>query len=83
LTDPDYHKVNQFRKLEEEGYDGVKINDFAQVQDWGNIGHRSIGVFAKSIGKLQWEVITASHPVYDINKMTTPEYDAYLKRKSV
>lgn len=53
LTDVDYHRLKDFREIEALGFDGVKINDFAQVEGWGNVGHDSLGFFAGSIPMLQ------------------------------
>lgn len=63
LMDPDYHKADDFRRLADEGYDGVKINDFAQVHGEGNVGHTAIGIFPKAVSKLK-EVgrETTTHP---------------------
>lgn len=52
LMDVDYNKLNFFEKLERLGYDGVKINDFAQSHDHGNVGHTSIGFFRNSLNDL-------------------------------
>jgi len=63
LTDLDYHKIDLFRKIEKEGYDGILINDFAQIESEGNFGHRSIGIFNNSIDKLNVNVIdNVEHP---------------------
>ena len=57
LTDVDYHKLDTFDKIKAAGYDGVKINDFAQSKDFGNFGHHSIGLFPSAIKKLEKEVV--------------------------
>lgn len=57
LTDLDYHKTDIFEKLNEKGYDGVKINDFAQSNDQGNFGHTSIGLFKRALSKVDKEII--------------------------
>ena len=63
LTDLDYHKIDIFRKVEKEGYDGVLINDFAQIESEGNFGHKSIGIFNDSINKLSIDVLNnVEHP---------------------
>lgn len=49
LLDPDYRKYDLFASLKEQGYDGVKINDFAQVENHGNVGHTSIGLFSGAL----------------------------------
>ena len=45
-----------FQKVEKDGYDGIKINDYAQVESEGNFGHTSIGLF---------ESISTTRPVTD------------------
>ena len=59
LMEPDYHKVGLFKKLEKLGYDGVRINDFAQSENWGNIGHSSVGLFPSGLNKIRYERIKA------------------------
>lgn len=86
LTDVDYHKHSWFRKAEESGYDGIKITDFAQSIDQGNIGHHSIGLFRNTIKDLSIEEMPAIHrelePYFQqkTNFWSTPEYDKYKKR---
>lgn len=63
LMEPDYHKISSFKKLEEKGYDGVIINDFAQTSYHGNLGHRSIGFFEKALPDLEIKQIRSqTHP---------------------
>lgn len=62
LTDLEYHNLTLFRKIEEKGYDGIKIADFAQIEDEGNFGHHSIGLFKNTLKKLNIEEISATHP---------------------
>lgn len=61
LTDVEYHSLGMFRAIEKKGYDGVKINDFAQSVDMGNFGHESIGFFKNSIKNFKIETIEARH----------------------
>jgi len=83
LTDLDYHKIDTFRKIEKMGYDGVKINDFAQVESEGNFGHTSIGLFSSSIPQLNIEAIDASHPEDFSNRdYESNEYKEYKKSKN-
>lgn len=35
--------------MEQAGYHGVKINDFAQSVNMGNVGHVSIGLFRDTL----------------------------------
>lgn len=57
LTDLDYHKIDLFGQVEKKGYDGIKINDFAQSNDQGNFGHHSVGLFPRTLSKLTKEII--------------------------
>lgn len=82
LLDLDYKKVGLFRRLEEEGYDGVKFCDFAQSRTWGNVGHRTIGFFAGSIPRLQISRTPATNfdwgpAVGDLSQQLTPEFIAW------
>ena len=63
LTDVDYHKISLFRKVEAAGYDGIRITDFAQMEEEGNIGHISFGIFPGSMKKFSIEVVNGvQHP---------------------
>lgn len=63
LTDLDYHKLDLFRKAEKDGYNGIRINDFAQSEQYGNYGHLSYGIFKNSIQLFDVEMIgKAYHP---------------------
>jgi hypothetical protein len=81
LTDLDYHKLDLFRKLENEGYDGIKINDFAQSESEGNLGHTSFGFFKHALQYLKVHSISATHQPYEWGNDNTPEYSEYLKKK--
>ena len=82
LMDVDYHKLDVFRAAEKRGFDGIKINDFAQSKLWGNFGHTSIGVFRGSLKKLSWVAIPARNfdwPDYEtLQRGMTPEIEAWL-----
>lgn len=71
LTNVEYHNINLFRDLEEKGYDGIKINDFAQSESEGNFGHTSIGLFSHVIKDLEKEIVyDVTHPTAkDVNYM--------------
>ena len=79
LTDPEYHKLDLFKIVEKQGYDGIKINDFAQSSDWGNVNHTSIGLFKKTLKDLNFEEIEAiHHDLSDVSKdWKTPEYKKF------
>lgn len=71
LTDVEYHNIELFRNIEKEGYDGILINDFAQIESEGNFGHKSIGLFNDTIKKMNINVIEdVEHPnEEEINRM--------------
>ena len=62
LQNLQYHKIDLFRDIENRGFHGVKINDFAQIEDMGNFGHESYGLFSSTIKYLNIESIIAEHP---------------------
>lgn len=79
LTNLEYHQLDNFIKMAEAGYDGVKINDYAQSVDQGNFGHRSIGLFPAGMKKVSVEIINGvvhheldSH--YQSRDWRSPEY---------
>jgi hypothetical protein len=77
LTDLDYHKTAFFDELAKKGYDGVKINDFAQSSDQGNFGHTSIGLFKQALGKVDREIVqdVVHHDLEPLNRdWRSPEY---------
>lgn len=49
LMDVQYHDHDVFRSVESKGYDGIVINDFAQSDVHGNVGHISYGLFRSTI----------------------------------
>lgn len=85
LTDPDYKKVGFFDKLKKSGYDGVKINDWTQTEEFGNFGHTSIGLFKDGLKKCDIEVIPdVTYPkeferMADERDWDSEEYKAYKK----
>jgi len=81
LMDVDYHKYDLFKLVESKGYDGIRINDFAQLHDWGNVGHQAIGIFKGSISKLKWQTIPAKHPTLNRLNDSTPEWSEYQKKQ--
>lgn len=79
LTERQYHELETFQWARENGYDGVKINDFAQTETHGNVGHTSYGFFKDSIKDLDIKSIdNVSHPK-DIRGMHSEEYRKYLE----
>lgn len=59
LTDLQYNRTAQMRQIEAAGYDGVVIDDFLQSENWGNVGHRSIGFFKHAADQLSWHRMDA------------------------
>lgn len=86
LMDLQYHHLHLFAKLQAKGYDGVRINDFAQSKTWGNVGHFSIGLFPAGIGKCDVEWLNAYNYDWPADVFpgqgVTPEYDAYLNGRA-
>lgn len=81
LMNVEYHQIGLFRWAEQQGYDGIKINDFAQSNLWGNVGHYSFGLFHGSLHKLDWTSIPAQHWNWEtweeLQSGTTPHLDAW------
>lgn len=76
LTQRQYHNHKAFDYARKNGYDGIKINDFAQHSQRGNIGHFGYGIFPSARNKLTWKTIPASHPTND--NWQSKEYNNYL-----
>ena len=80
LTDLDYHKHTWFQQAKEKGYDGIKITDFAQSADQGNVEHTSIGLFQETLKDVAIDEIPAVH--HELGQFygtdwKTPEYKKY------
>jgi hypothetical protein len=56
-----YHRHDWFEYAKNNGYDGIKICDFAQSALYGNVGHYSIGIFEHAIKDLTKIVEKAYH----------------------
>lgn len=80
LMAPDCHRLDDFRRAELEGYDGVIIDDFAQSKRWGNVGHRAWGLFTPALERVaQLELPAVAFDWDDTlgeNKGVTPEFSA-------
>lgn len=75
--DPDYHKRTMFRQKAFAGYDGIVINDFAQSEVWGNVGHQSVGLFPKGIEQVNFYTVpctTFDWPETGLALRPTPEF---------
>lgn len=82
LTNPAYLQFNLFSKIEQQGYDGVRINDYAQTEEWGNLGHVSIGIFKSSLDKLSNICIPAkNHTILQLGNRTTEEFLLWHKQE--
>lgn len=53
LTDLQYHKVDEIEQAFLSDADCVRINDFCQSSEFGNVGHISYGYSAKAIAQHQ------------------------------
>ena len=75
-----YNETDRFKQLQDEGYDGVIINDILQSEQYGNVGHTSYGLFGSAISKLNKGSVTATNFDFDtdkgINEQNTPEFDS-------
>lgn len=88
LTNVQYHELGLFRELEAQGFDGVVINDFAQTENWGNLGHLAFGFFAAAARRLSFTSIPAIRYEFgpqpsDLNAVDTPELAAFDAQQSV
>lgn len=86
--DPDlqnlqYHRLKTFAAAREAGLDGVVIDDFCQTDQWGNLGHTSVGFFDSALPQLR----VARQPAVrfdfgpsasDLHVQDTPEYLEFL-----
>lgn len=76
LTERQYHELDTFDWAMQNGYDGVKINDFAQTESHGNIGHISYGFFKNAIKDLE---MTAINDVVHPKELNGPHSEEYKK----
>lgn len=80
LQDPDHNRLGLFRRVEAAGYDGIVINDFCQSPAWGNVGHRSWGVFASAMARVEWASVPAVSFDWPeerggLSRTVTPEFE--------
>lgn len=72
-----------FERLISQGYDGVIIPDHCHSQNLGNIAHRSIGLFIKSLACLEMKSIPATHfdwsPGGSSLVLDSPEYASWRR----
>jgi hypothetical protein len=84
MQNPAYHMHGVFRAVKDRGYHGIKIHDFAQSKNWGNVNHESVGIFPEYADHLDWDVIPAVNFDWGDNIVgvfSTPEWDAYHKQQ--
>jgi len=72
LMDLQYHDISGFKKAKAAGLDGVLIDDFAQSEEWGNFGHKSLGLFDTE--KLSIKSVPAQYREWSREEKGTPEY---------
>ena len=80
LTERQYHELDTFEWAMQNGYDGVKINDFAQTESHGNIGHTSYGFFKNAIKDLE---MTAINDVVHPKELNGPHSEEYKKHAGI
>lgn len=65
LTEVQYHDIPGFERALAAGLDGVLIDDFAQSEEWGNLGHLSVGLFEPALTDLSYVCVPATYEEYD------------------
>jgi hypothetical protein len=77
-----YNRTGLFQQLIDKGYDGVIIDDFAQSRTWGNIDHKSIGLFKAGLEKMKIARTPASNFDWqdEIRIKTTLEFRQFIGR---
>jgi len=71
LMDPQHLEWGLFEKVRASGYDGIMIDDYAQSEKWGNLGHLSVGLFSEAIEDVEWvECVPATYEEYDRDHRT-------------
>jgi len=71
-----YRYTNVFQAAARDGYDGVIIDDLAQTERNGNLGHYGYGLFQRTADRLPELRIPAQHAEWDRNVTSTPELTA-------
>ena len=83
-SNPAYHMHDVFNLIKGKGYHGVKIPDFAQSKNWGNVHHESVGIFPEYVDHLNWDVIPAVNFDWGDNLLgvySTPDWDIHHKQQ--
>ena len=82
LTGRQWMRTDLFETLADSGdWDGIVIDDIHQSKKLGQFGHRSVGLFQRTIERLRTHVIACVHAdPYDtwkaVDGSTTPEFDS-------
>lgn len=84
LSSPQHLRYELFARLQNEGFDGVIIDDFCQSPNKGNVGHRSWGIFAPALGRIRFQSIPACEFDWPKNAavgsmLSTPEFEGFQK----
>lgn len=74
LMSPQHREYERFVDLEQQGYDGLLIDDFAQSEEWGNLGHMSLGLFRRAVADLDVTSVPAQYREFESRQWGTPEY---------
>lgn len=78
LTEKAHLDFDLFRRAEKAGYDGIVIDDFAQSIDCGNVGHRSVGLFAHVVDRLEFVAYPAVHRrLGGARSLGTPDFESF------
>lgn len=79
-----HNALGLFRKLRLMGYHGIKIPDYTQSENWGNVGHESVGIFPNHVDKVDWQIIPATTFDWqdDVRQFTTPEFEEWRNSQS-
>lgn len=77
LLDPTHKRIDLFRKAEAAGYDGIIIDDFAQSEDCGNVGHRAIGLFEKAVQRPVLIYPAVHRMMADVRSLLTEDYKTW------
>lgn len=61
-TEPGYHDVAAFRRLESQGYDAIAIDDMSKDEHGEHLGHESVGLLPSGIAKCAFgEPVPSTH----------------------
>jgi hypothetical protein len=88
LSDPHYRQVNRFRQLEDDGYQGIIIHDFAQTSQWGNLGHVAYGLLPRGLKQVHWTRIDALHYEFgaergELDAKDSPEFTQWRAQRDL